>query len=185
MDGVTVTSIRHQPSAIYFNSPPQLLLVQRKPGAPDIAVNFPNQCADLPLDRLNDGWSNLGPNDDSSTKNVPIPFTFSLYGTPYSSLWVNNNGNISFDGPKASFSPAAFPNTNDVIIAPWWTDIDTTGAASGTVWYKAIGPNTFAAVWDRVGVYPAINWVPTHSRSSFQTETMKAWALVTMSAFAT
>ena len=71
--------------------------------AANIAVDFPNPCVDLPLDRSGNGWSNLGPNDDGSAGNVPIPFVFSLFGTTYSSLWVNNNGNISFDGPKSSF----------------------------------------------------------------------------------
>src|SRR5687768_16017354 len=38
----------------------------------------------------------MAPNDDGSTGNIPIPFTFCLYGNNYTSLWINNNGNVTF-----------------------------------------------------------------------------------------
>ena len=132
----------------------------RKLAATNIEVVFPNPCVTQPLDRAGNGWSNLDRNDDGSTSNVAIPFTFSLYGTLYTSIWINNNGNISFDGPKARYNPNGFPNAYDVMVAAWWTDIDTRGASSGTVWYKAIGSNSFAVVWDRVGAFPFIDTGP-------------------------
>jgi cell division septation protein DedD len=107
--------------------------------AANITVDFPGPCADLPLDRSSNGWSNLGPSIFSETGDVSIPFNFSVYGTAYSSVEVFNGGFLLTPG--------------DFGLAPFQTTIDTTGEASGTVWYKAIGSNTFAAAWDRVGVY--------------------------------
>ena len=128
--------------------------------ASDIEVVFPNPCATLPRDRAGNGWSSLPANDDDSTANLPIPFKFSLFGTPFTSLWVNNNGNLSFDVPVDEFRTVPFPSSNYVMVAGWWTDIDTEGGASGTVWYKTIGSNTFAAAWDRVGVFEDIDSGP-------------------------
>ena len=34
----------------------------------------------------------MAPNDDGSTASIAIPFTFCLYGTNYTSLFINNNG---------------------------------------------------------------------------------------------
>jgi hypothetical protein len=112
------------------------------PKAADIAVFFSHPCATLPLDRTGNGWTSLGPTNDGYTGDLTIPFTFSLVGETYTSLVVYNNGFIAF----SSAGPSWFVNG-------WYTNIDTRGSTSGLVWYKAIGGNTFAAVWDRVGVY--------------------------------
>ncbi|MFM8962874.1 MAG: hypothetical protein ACKOGD_03405, partial [Sphingomonadales bacterium] len=39
------------------------------------------------------------PNDDSYSNSIQLPFDFSFYGTNYDSLYINNNGNISFIQP--------------------------------------------------------------------------------------
>jgi hypothetical protein len=36
------------------------------------------------------------PNDDNYSNSIQLPFDFSFYGTNYDSLYINNNGNISF-----------------------------------------------------------------------------------------
>jgi hypothetical protein len=80
----------------------------------------------------------MAPNDDGSTANIPIPFNFCLYGSNYTSLWINNNGNITFDNSYATFSAVGFPDPSYVMVAPFWGDVDTRGI--GEVWYK-INPN--------------------------------------------
>ena len=116
--------------------------MQRNLGAADIAVVFPNPCATLPRDRTGNGWTSLGPTNDDSTVLLNILFSFSLFGETLTSLRIYNDGYIAF----SSAGPNWFVNG-------WYTNIDTRGSTSGLVWYKAIGGNTFAAVWDRVGVY--------------------------------
>jgi hypothetical protein len=44
------------------------------------------------------------PNDDEFSNVIVLPFNFSFYGTIYDSLYINNNGNISFDLPYSTFT---------------------------------------------------------------------------------
>ena len=41
----------------------------------------------------------LAPNDDGSSTVINLPFQFNFYGTNYSSLYINNNGNVTFGSP--------------------------------------------------------------------------------------
>lgn len=91
-------------------------------------------------------------NDDGSTANIPIPFTFCLYGNNYTSLWINNNGNVTFDGPYTTFSAVAFPSALYTMVAPFWGDVDTRGAGSDYVYYK-ITPTAVYVNWVNVGYY--------------------------------
>ena len=51
----------------------------------------------------------LAANDDESTGAVPMGFTFNFFGTSYTQLFVNNNGNVSFGAALGSYTPSAFP----------------------------------------------------------------------------
>src|ERR1041385_7175280 len=59
-------------------------------------------------------------NDDGSTPAINLPFNFCFYGQQMNSCYINNNGNISFNAPYATFSSFTFPNPNFVMIAPFW-----------------------------------------------------------------
>ena len=52
----------------------------------------------------------MAPNDDLSTGLIGIPFTFCLYGTNYTNLYINNNGNVSFGSSYGTFSSFPFPD---------------------------------------------------------------------------
>lgn len=90
-------------------------------------------------------------NDDGSTLAIPIPFTFTLYGDAYTSVYINNNGNLTFTGPSGIFTPTGFPGPV-ARVAPFWSDVDTRPLASGIVWYK-IESNRMTVIWDKVGYY--------------------------------
>lgn len=100
----------------------------------------------------------MAPNDDGSTSSITIPFNFCLYGTNYTSLYINNNGNISFGTAYSTFTAAGFPDPDYIMVAPFWGDVDTqtgTGTGSlGTVKYK-ITPTAMYVNWDNVGYYSA------------------------------
>lgn len=97
------------------------------------------------------GWSSLGRADDISSGAVPLGWNFSLFGTLYNEVYINNNGNISFDTPLSSVAAAGFPISTPV-IAPFWADVDTRNPASGTVWYKVF-PDRLVVVWNKVGYF--------------------------------
>lgn len=91
-------------------------------------------------------------NDDGSTPLINIPFNFCLYGTQYNSLYINNNGNVSFGAPYSTFSSSSFPTTQFTMVAPFWGDVDTRNAASGIVYYK-ITPTYMIVRWNNVGYF--------------------------------
>lgn len=92
----------------------------------------------------------MNPNDDGWLGPVDLPFTFSLYGEPYTQCWINNNGNITFDRGYSSYTPWGFPIDRSPMVAPFFADVDTRG--TGTVWYR-IQPNNMVVIWDHVGYY--------------------------------
>lgn len=98
----------------------------------------------------------LAPNDDGSTGLVPIGFTIGFYGNAYNALYVNNNGNVTFDRPLSAYSPAYLATVGVNIIAPFWADVDTRNPASGVVQYGMNNVNGFAVFgvdWVNVGYY--------------------------------
>ncbi len=90
-------------------------------------------------------------NDDGSSDRVQLPFTINFFGRLRSSGYVNNNGNITFDAPLATFTPFGLENTQREIIAAFFADVDTRNDASSLVYYgedsidgrKAFGINYF------------------------------------------
>lgn len=98
----------------------------------------------------------LPANDDDSTVEVPFPFTIDFFGASYSSLFVNNNGNVTFGASLSSFTPFDLTSTSSVIIAPFFGDVDTRDAGSGTVTYGNTtfgGRPAFCVNWVNVGYY--------------------------------
>lgn len=100
----------------------------------------------------------LPANDDGSSGEVGLPFTLNFYGTEYSSLWVNNNGNVTLDGPLAAYTPFGLYATDRAIIAPFFADVDTRAAGSSPVRYsygttQFQGREAFCVNWVDVGYY--------------------------------
>jgi hypothetical protein len=90
-----------------------------------------------------------------------VPFTFSLYGTPYTGadIFLNNNGNLSFGAGFSSFIPSGFPVAGFPMVAPFWGDVDTRNPDSGAAYYKFFDGDgdsdidTLVMTWDNVGYY--------------------------------
>lgn len=54
---------------------------------------------------------------------------------------VNNNGDVTFRAPLTQYTSQPFPiNGSHKIIAPFWTDIDTTNG--GQLWYRPTTQNS-------------------------------------------
>lgn len=107
-------------------------------------------------------------NDDGSTGLVPIGFSINYFGSSYSNLYVNNNGNVTFTGPLSTFTPFSLLSTATPIIAPFFADVDTRGAGSGLVQYgqeaNLGGHAAFGVNWVGVGYFSA----QTNKLNSFQ-----------------
>jgi cysteine-rich repeat protein len=79
--------------------------------------------------------------DDGVESGVPIGFTFTFYGVPYTTLSITDNGFIGFDtygGGEWTNSaiPTAFAPNN--FIAAYWGDMDI--ATNGPINYVTTGP---------------------------------------------
>lgn len=110
-------------------------------------------CLKEPFDATAPGWVvSMARNDDGSSASIPLPFSFNLYGTSFNSIFINNNGNVTFTSPLSTFTPFAFPSSPRAIIAPFFADVDTRPAASGVVYHK-IESNRITIVWDSVGYF--------------------------------
>lgn len=106
-------------------------------------------------------------NDDSSSGPVALPLTLDFYGPKYNSLWVNNNGNVTFTGPQSTFTPFTIAANTPPIIAPFFGDVDTRGAGSGLVTFGNTsyeGRPAFCVNWPNVGYYAQ----RTDKRNDFQ-----------------
>jgi hypothetical protein len=94
--------------------------------------------------RNDDGFS--GPND--------LGFTLNFFGNDYTQFWANNNGNISFNGGIAAFTPTGPQGATQPIISPFFADVDTRDPGSGLM-YLRTDPNQVIVTWDAVGYFGA------------------------------
>jgi hypothetical protein len=112
-------------------------------------------------------------NDDGYTNAIHLPFSFNYYGQPVDSIYINNNGNISFSSPYSTFTADSFPSANYNMIAAFWADVDTRDTSStstydsltgtwlttgttgpnGRVYYKMTATSLIIR-WDNVGYFP-------------------------------
>lgn len=113
---------------------------------------------DLRAGPLRGGFTstNLPANDDESSGPVTLGFDANFFGTEYTHVFVNNNGNITFGSALADYTPFDLTSTSHQIIAPFFADVDTT--LRGTVSYGTglvDGQKAFAATWTDVSYYDA------------------------------
>jgi len=98
----------------------------------------------------------LAANDDGSTGKLNIGFNVDFFGSMHSTLWVNNNGNLTFDAPYSTYTPLGLSGVSTPIIAPFFADVDTRGSGSGLTSYgngTVDGHAAFGATWRGVGYF--------------------------------
>jgi hypothetical protein len=105
----------------------------------------------------------LATNDDNEYIDnlfANICFSINFFGATYSTLYVNNNGNVTFQNSLPVYVPGSLVDeaTNQEldIIAPFWADVDTRNTNSALVTYgvgTVNGYAAFAANWVNVGYY--------------------------------
>jgi hypothetical protein len=102
--------------------------------------------------------SAMDENDDLSSDLIALPFSFNLFGQAYDSLYINNNGNISFGTPYYTYTAEGFPSADYVMVAPFWGDVDTRDSTAGQdflhgqVVYK-VTPTALYVNWVDVGYF--------------------------------
>lgn len=95
-------------------------------------------------------------NDDSSTGLVGLPFLVSFFGSSYTGLYVNNNGNVTFNWPSSWYNPSSITGPGVPVLAPFFADVDTRNPASEQVTYgtgTVDGRSAFGVNWLGVGSF--------------------------------
>jgi hypothetical protein len=106
---------------------------------------------------FNTTW--LGACDDCSYGSAVSPgFNMNFYGATYSSFYVNNNGNITFNSPLSAYTPygVGAGYSGQPIIAPFFADADTRDPASGVTAFGTgtyNGRNAVGVTWSGVGYF--------------------------------
>jgi hypothetical protein len=99
----------------------------------------------------------LPKDDDASSPATSLGFTLDLFGAPYTSLYVNTNGNVTFKPSNHEFTPFGLQGeVGTPILAPFFADVDTRATASAVVRYGpgvVDGHNAFGVNWIDVGYF--------------------------------
>ncbi|XP_075594396.1 alpha-tectorin-like [Balearica regulorum gibbericeps] len=75
--------------------------------------------------------------DDGTSKQIPIAVPFTFYGKKHQTLYVNNNGVISFGIRVHQYTPEPFPLADGrPFVAPYWGDVNN--VLGGDVFYREI-----------------------------------------------
>ena len=123
----------------------------------NVTSRTPAESCLIPTDAT---WSFLPGNDDGSTGVINLGFTFDFYGTPFTQVYINNNGNLTFGSAFGGYTPSGFPSSQQM-IAGFWDDVETT--TCGTVRYKLFGTRLVIS-YESVGQYPQL----CGTRNTFQ-----------------
>ncbi len=118
------------------------------------------------------GENTFAPNDDGSVEvditSIFGPGGMNFFGTSFTSIFINNNGNITFDSSQSTFTPFAITgSTGNPIIAPYFADVDTrasgepivfdpAGNSTGTdlvYWDMDTVNGIMTITWDDVGFF--------------------------------
>jgi len=104
-------------------------------------------------------------NDDSNSILTSLGFTINYFGASYSQVYVNTNGNITFDGALGTYTPFPLTSTGVRIIAPFFADVDTRAGNLVKFGTDTVdGRPAFGVNWIDVGYYLA----HTDKLNSFQ-----------------
>jgi hypothetical protein len=99
----------------------------------------------------------LPKSDEAWSPTTPIGFDLNLFGITHSSLYVNTNGNVTFDAPLSTSALFALTSTTAVaIIAPFFADVDSRAAGSAVVRYGSGTVDSHAAFgvdWIDIGYF--------------------------------
>jgi hypothetical protein len=102
-----------------------------------------------------------GRNDDGFMA-LALGFDVTFFGTTYNSLFINNNGNVSFGAGISSYIPTGPTGADQPVISPFFGDVDTRNGASGVVHYN-LTSDQLVVTWDNVGFYNSLVSDPNNS----------------------
>jgi hypothetical protein len=94
-------------------------------------------------------------NADDAAVSIPIGFTFPLYNTTQTSVFISSNGLLAFGTANSGFTNADLTTTpTQAVISPFWDDLHTGGGLPGSnVFFQLSGegPNQHLTIqWNQI-----------------------------------
>jgi hypothetical protein len=108
----------------------------------------------------------FGPSDDGSTRAVPLGFDINFNGHTQNAVFLNMNGNLTFDASQSEYRGFPLVNSPLEIIAPFFADVDTENG--GQVFYgtgTVDGHAAWAATWLNVAAFQTNQGSNSHENS--------------------
>ncbi|MBI3193169.1 MAG: InlB B-repeat-containing protein [Ignavibacteriae bacterium] len=94
--------------------------------------------------------------DDQNSADITIP-SFTLYGNTYTSLRVNNNGHIRFDGSANSsyYNNPSIPSATvpNYVLAPFWDDLGLVSGTTNIYYYNDAANSQFIIEYYQIPAY--------------------------------
>ncbi|NWH68368.1 TECTA protein, partial [Geococcyx californianus] len=100
--------------------------------------------------------------DDGTSEKIPLAVPFTFYKEKYQSLYVNNNGVISFDTRVSQYTPDPFPLADGrPFVAPYWADVNN--VLGGDIFYREVtDPTLLQRITENINQYfPSISFKAT------------------------
>jgi len=131
-----------------------LLSASLNPSTPNIiSKREPIENCMIEVDDTHILAENVNSCDDCSTDAISLPFTYNFCGSFYNELYINSNGNITFDTKYFVYNSIGIPNSSTaVMIAPFWADYDIRNCENQKVTYK-IEDHRIIITYNEVGHY--------------------------------
>lgn len=89
--------------------------------------------------------------DEGSSGPLDLEFAFNFFGTSYSQLYINTNGNLTFGGSNpGGLNPRLGVDVTFPLVAPFYDDLVV--GPSGSVSYLST-PGRFVVTWDKLNIF--------------------------------
>jgi hypothetical protein len=99
-----------------------------------------------------------GPDGETGPTLYPFGFNINFYGAEYSSAYINENGNLTFNNYLSQYTPSDLTTLGGPILAPFFADFDSRGTGNNDVNFgqgTLNGQKVFVVNWPGVGCFSA------------------------------
>jgi hypothetical protein len=109
-------------------------------GLTDRPASYSAAAATFAFDNISSTGTTISfPTNDDDATQIPIGFTFPLYGVAYTNVFVSTNGLLTFGTANTAFSNADLTSSpTQAAIAPFWDDLIVSGTGA-KVAYQVLG----------------------------------------------
>lgn len=101
---------------------------------------------------------------DDCSEQIDLPFAVSFYGKSYETVYLNANGNLTFEAPFYEFTPSNFCLNGPRMIAPFFADVDLDRCGSIDYYVDA---HSLIVTWSEVCHFRGTD-TPTGLTNTFQ-----------------